>query len=191
MKLYLITHAHTQADPAVDGAKWQLSSQGQQQAHLLAAQPWWSEVQHIVVSSEPKTRLTVAPVVAERALPLHEDARFDELYRPGWVAAYSERVEQAFAVPEQPAGDWEPAAGALRRFLTGIEWLRRTFAGETVALAGHGLTFSLYRAHLLGQRYVKLADWRRLSFAAVALADPVAGQLMRDFEPVAGAMRRG
>lgn len=189
--LYLITHAHTQAEPAIDTACWRLSAQGERQAAFLAQQPFWPQVDRIILSSEPKTRLTVAPLLARRPLPVMVDARFDELVRPGWVEKYESRVAQAFASPEQPAGDWEPANRALNRVLAGVADLCIHLAGQTLALVGHGLTLSLYRAHLLGQTHVRFDDWRRLGFAAVALVDPVAGRLLRDFEAMAGALPRG
>jgi broad specificity phosphatase PhoE len=189
--LYLVTHAHTEAEPAIESARWRLSAQGERQAALLAQQPFWSQVDRIILSSEPKTRLTVAPLLALRPLPVTIDARFDELVRPGWVEQYESRVAQAFAYPEQPAGDWEPAGHALNRMVAGIADLCIEWAGQTLALVGHGLTLSLYRAYLLGYSYVGLGDWRQLSFAAVALVDPVNGRLLQDFAAVAGTLPRG
>jgi broad specificity phosphatase PhoE len=193
VKLYLITHAHTQQDQTQDARLWRLSPLGEPQAAALADQPFWAEVTALALSSEAKTRLTVEPLLARRPLPVTLDGRFDELHRPSWVgeAEYLARVRQTFAQPRQPAGDWEPAQQALERFLAGIAALTTQFAGETVALVGHGLTLSLYRAHLLGQGQVAYEDWQQLSFAAVALADPVAGRLLADFAPVAGASPRG
>ncbi|MEZ4611497.1 MAG: hypothetical protein R2838_14885 [Caldilineaceae bacterium] len=40
-RLYLITHAHTAADPATDARLWRLSPTGVDQAAQLAAAPWW------------------------------------------------------------------------------------------------------------------------------------------------------
>jgi broad specificity phosphatase PhoE len=191
MQLYLITHALTHQDRATEATQWRLSAQGQAQAALLAQQPFWVQIDRILVSSEPKTRLTVESVLAVRPLPVWSDPLFDELRRPGWTVDYTAQVRQAFAVPDQAAGEWEPANGALQRFLTGIGFIRQEFAGETLALVGHGLTLSLYRAYLLGQTRVNLADWQQLSFAAVALVDPEARHMLQDFQPVAGHSPRG
>ncbi len=191
MRLYLITHAHTQQDRTADATHWQLSAQGIEQAHRLAQQPFWVEVTQIVLSSEAKTRLTVASVLGERNLPVWVDDRFDELHRPGWVKEYALHVQQAFAQPEQRAGEWEAADVARQRFLAGLSTVIDKFAESTVALVGHGLTLSLYRAWLLGQPRVAFADWQQLSFAAVALVDPIAGKLLQDFQAVAGRLPRG
>ena len=191
MQLYLITHAHTQVDTTQAAVHWSLSPLGQAQAETLATMPWWAQVDRIVLSSEAKTRLTVAPLLASRALPVAVDARFDELQRPGWTQDYVAQVHQAFAEPNQRAGAWETAADALARFRAGIADLCQLYGAETLALVGHGLTLSLYRAHLLGRPQVDLAEWRTLSFAAVALADPNQRQLLQDFQPVAGQLARG
>lgn len=186
MRLYLIRHAHTQPDPQADAAQWSLSARGQAQAQILARQPFWAEVTHIVVSSEAKTRLTVEPVLTQRQLPLLVDPRFDELRRGGWSsdAEYVNQVQLAFAQPAQPAGEWEAAAHALQRLRSGIADLVVRYPGATLALVGHGLLLSLYRAALRGQATVPLADWQQLGFAAVALVDPTAGRLLQDFTPV-------
>lgn len=189
-RLFLITHAHTQIQPALDARQWVLSAAGQQQTERLAALPLWQEVTAIVLSSELKTRLTVDMVLARHPRPVLVDARFDELYRPGWVEDYATQVQRALATPTVAAGEWEPAAVALARFQAAIADLCTQFAGATIALVGHGLTLSLYRAHLLGYEQVRFADWQQLSFAVVALVDPVAEQWLAEFQPVAGYMAR-
>lgn len=190
-QLYLITHAHTQIDAGVDATRWHLSPRGQVQAHRLAEQPFWPQVDQIILSSEAKTRLTIAPVLMQRDLPVIMEPQFDELRRPGWVEDYQAQVAQAFALPDQPAGEWESAAHAQQRMVHGIAALGRRFAGQTLALVGHGLTLSLYRAALLGQSRVILAEWQRLSFAAVALVELETGRLLQDFRAVAGESPRG
>lgn len=192
MRLYLITHAHTQQVQTEDARTWTLSNAGREQAEALAHAPFWDDVDLVLVSSEAKTRLTVQPVLEARSLPVWTEARFDELRRPGWVDNYEERVQQAFANPTQPAGDWESAARAMDRFMDGMMLMKKRFvAQETLALVSHGLILSLYRAHLLGQSHVDFADWQRLSFASVALVDPNRERILQDFEPVGEPMPRG
>ncbi len=141
-----------------------------------------------MVSSEPKTRLTVALVLAARRLLMAVDPRFDELRRgSGWVDDYGARVAEVFANPERSIGGWESATDALARFREGIHTLADAFPNETIALVGHGLTFSLFRAHLLGQIRVNFADWQRLSFCALAEVEWPGLQLVQDFQPVPGA----
>jgi broad specificity phosphatase PhoE len=185
---YLVAHAHTQPVPDRDARTWGLSDLGRMQAAVLAREPFWDAVDFVAVSSEPKTRLTLEPALAGREVELLVDERLDELRRPTWLdtpALYRARVAQAFAAPEQPAGDWEPAATALARFLAAIEALSARFAGRTGVVVGHGLTLSLYRADLRGQPAPTLADWQRLDFAAVAEVDVARGALLADFRPVA------
>jgi broad specificity phosphatase PhoE len=189
--LFLITHAHTRQQPGMDAATWILSETGLAQAQILAQQPFWDGVDRIVLSSEPKTRLTVEGVLRTRPLPVIIAPRFDELVRTAeWTENYAARVAEVFANPDASIGGWEAAQHALTRFLAGIDTLRQQFAGETLALVGHGLTLSLYRAHLLGQTRVNLEEWRTLSFAAVAQVDLQSQKLVADFISVAGASPR-
>ena len=188
--LTLITHAHTQVDPATDAVTWRLSAAGESQATALAEQPFWATVDRILLSSEAKTRLTVAPVLAQRSLPIMADARFDEAARPGWCDDYAARVAAFFAEPETSAGGWETANSALARFLEAIEADVPAAGSEHVALVAHGLVLSLYRAHLLGLASVPFDAWRRLEFAAVAHVDLVGPTITQDFAPVAPSPAR-
>lgn len=186
--LYLITHAHTQQMKDADATRWVLSEAGQAQAEALARLPFWDGVDRIVVSSEPKTRLTVASVPAANKIPLTVDPRFDELRRgSGWVDDYGARVAQVFAHPDRAIGGWERASDGLGRFLEGIHGLADAFPAESIALVGHGLTFSLFRAHLLGKAQVDFADWQRLFFCALAEVEWPGLTLVQDFQPVPGA----
>ena len=179
-KLYLIAHACTRQVPDTDAALWQLNELGHKQAAALARQPFWDEVDRLLLSCEPKTRLTAAPFLQQKQLPVEEDARFNELRRsPEWTNDYTGRVAELFRRPQRSVAGWEPAAAALTRFCAGIdEWASR-HPQETLALVGHGLTFSLYRAHLLGLPTVRLQNWQELSFAAVACV--VDGLITEDF----------
>jgi broad specificity phosphatase PhoE len=179
-KLYLITHACTRQIPNVDAATWHLNDEGRRQAAALARQPFWKGVDRLLLSSEPKTRLTVAPLLQEKSLPVEEDDRFDELRRtPEWTYDYTARVAELFRRPQESVAGWERAADALTRFCAGIAAWTCRHPQETLALVGHGLTFSLYRAHLLGLPTVPLRDWQELPFAAVACVE--GGRVSEDF----------
>ena len=179
-KLYLIAHACTRQVPDTDAALWQLNGLGRKQAAALARQPFWDEVDRLLLSCEQKTRLTVAPLLQGKDLPVEQDDRFNELHRtPEWTDDYSARVAEVFRRPRESVAGWEPAAAALDRFCEGIDDWAARHPQETMALVGHGLTFSLYRAHVLGLSTVVLTDWQQLSFAAVACVQD--GQIVEDF----------
>ena len=179
-KLYLIPHASTRQVPDTDAVLWQLNELGRKQAAALAQQPFWDEVDRLLLSREPKTRLTVAPLLKSKDLPVDEDERFNELHRTAeWTCDYTARVAKVFRRPLDSVAGWEPAATALTRFISGIDDWAARYPQETLALVGHGLTFSLYRAHLLAQPTVVLRDWQQLSFAAVACVQ--GGQIVEDF----------
>ena len=179
-KLYLIAHACTRQVPDTDAALWQLDELGVKQAETLACQPFWDDVDRLLLSSEPKTRLTVAPLLQKKELPVEEDARLNELHRtPEWTDDYTGRVAEVFCRPRESVAGWETASDALTRFRNGIDEWASLYPQETLALVGHGLTLSLYRAHLLGLPTVPLQDWQQLSFAAVACVQY--GQFVEDF----------
>ena len=74
-KLYLIAHACTRQVPDSDAALWQLNELGQSRPPPSPASVL-GRVDRLLLSCEPKTRLTVAPPLEERQIPVAEDARF-------------------------------------------------------------------------------------------------------------------
>ena len=179
-KIYLIAHACTRQVPDTDAAHWQLNELGLAQAAALARQPFWDDVGRLLLSREPKTRLTVAPLLQKKEMPVEEDDRFNELHRtPEWTDDYTGRVAEVFCRPRESVAGWETASDALTRFRKGIDEWASLYPQETLALVGHGLTLSLYRAHLLGLPTVPVQDWQQLSFAAVACVQY--GQFVEDF----------
>jgi broad specificity phosphatase PhoE len=190
MRIYLITHAHTEQLPDVPSDAWRLSARGQEQAAELARAPFWDEVDRIVVSSEPKSLLTIADIATNRNLPVWIDSRFDELRRGGWSEDYARQVAALFAEPESSIGGWESAAGVRERAWQGFVELQHRFGDERVALVGHGLCLSIVRAAVVGKTHVDFSDWQRLRFAdyaTVELGNP--SRLLADFSLDATTVR--
>jgi broad specificity phosphatase PhoE len=181
MKIYLVTHAHTEALPGVAIDTWQLSARGEAEARALAGRDFWHDVDRVIVSSEPKAWLTVAGVAESRNLPIWVDSRFDELRRHGWVEDYAARVAEVLAYPSTAVGGWEPAASVRRRALTALSALRDRFTGETLAVVGHGLCLSILRSAILGESRVDFDAWQRLAFGshATIFVSPLA--MLQDF----------
>lgn len=188
-RIYLITHAHTAQQPDRAAELWELSPRGEQEAAQLAHADFWAEVTRIVVSAEPKTLLTVGPVLARHSLPVSIDCRFDEVRRGGWVENYADRVERFFAQPEQSVGEWECAAAARRRMVAGLMHQVQSHPGATLAVVGHGLGLSLLRAHIARLPVADFDLWRRLGFAAAACITVNPDTIVADFVPSASTMR--
>lgn len=189
MRIYLITHAHTEQLPSVAADAWRLSARGIEQAALLAKASIWEEIDRVVVSSEPKTLLTVAEIVAQRYLPVWIDSRFDELRRSGWTENYAAQVAAAFAEPSRSIAGWEAVVAVRQRAVSGLADLEQRFGGETLALVGHGLCLSIIRAEILGNPRVDFAAWQRLAFASYASIVLNPPTLLEDFPISANAMR--
>jgi broad specificity phosphatase PhoE len=181
MRVYLITHAHTEQIAGVAADAWRLSMRGIEQAARLAESPFWQQVNRIVVSAEPKSWLTVAKVAAERNLPVWIDSRFDELRRTGWIDDYAAQVARVFAQPTTQVMGWEAAESVRRRVQAGLADLQVRFAGETLALVGHGLSLSVLRADLLGLAQADFSAWQRLAFGSYALISLTPPTVIEDF----------
>jgi broad specificity phosphatase PhoE len=182
MRIYLITHAHTEQVAGVAADTWQLSLRGVEQASKLAESPIWTQISQVVISSEPKTWLTVETVVRQRHLPVWIDSRFDELRRSEWIEDYAAQVAKVFAQPVHPINGWEAAETVRLRALAGLADLSRRFPDQTLAVVGHGLCLSIVRSAILGHQQADFSTWRHLSFATHALISLHPSILIDDFE---------
>lgn len=189
MRIYLITHAHTEQNRDVAADTWRLSASGIEQAARLAEAPFWDEIDRVVISAEPKTWLTIADVVALRILPVWIDSRFDELRRSGWTEEYATHVASVFAHPTTEVKEWEAADSVRKRVNAGLADLQRRFGGETLALVGHGLCLSILRAELLGVAHVDFSSWQRLAFGSYALISLAPPAVIEDFPFGEGRLR--
>lgn len=166
-RIYLIRHAETE-EGGPDPALWPLSERGEEQVRVLAAQPFWSEIQAVVSSDEPKALATVAGIAAERGIPLFKHESLRELKRTrGRVDDYDERVRQVFARPAQSVEGWERATDAQARILACMDELIGRFDPQPFAVVSHGMVLALLLASVqnaLGQTF---EIWKQLGFASV------------------------
>ncbi len=184
--LYLIRHAATQRVPNVDPAQWTLSDKGFLAAVALAGQRFWPEIGRVVTSTERKALATVAPAAEMWRLPIESRAAFDEVRRGSYVEDYEAAVHTFFADPSHPPEGWESATTARERVVAGLEALLQEHPGQNLALVGHGLLWSLLRAHLLGQPQVDADEWRAIQMPDIAVWQWEAGEwrLRQDFEGI-------
>jgi broad specificity phosphatase PhoE len=147
---------------------------------LLSA-PFWSGVAAIVVSSEPKARLTAEPAAARFGLPIYVDARLDELRRGAWIEDNAATVAQPLAAPQVSVRDWESAASALSRAQEALAAWQAKFGTGELAVVGHGISLSLVRAWILGRSHVDIHEWQTLPFGAWATVDFQKQKIIRDF----------
>ena len=184
--LYLIRHAATERVPNVAPTQWTLSEEGFLAAVALAGRRFWPEIGRVVTSTERKAIATVAPAAEMWRLPLESRAAFDEVRRGSFLEDYEAAVRAFFAEPSRPPEGWESAAAARERVVAGLEALLQEYPGRNLALVGHGLLWSLLRAHLLGQSQVEAAEWRAIQMPDIAVWQWEAGEwrLRQDFEGI-------
>jgi len=178
--LYLVRHAETRRT-ALPAETWPLSEQGFQQVRKLAELPFWSEVDLICTSLEPKA-LQTAQIVAERhSLPIEPAFDLRELRRTGdRVADYEAAVREVLENPTTCFHGWEPAGEAQTRIVTAIERLLMLYEGETLAVVSHGLVLTLYLAYLTDTAPT-LDLWHSLPFASATRVDPEARTVLNHF----------
>lgn len=194
--IYFIRHARTQQNPALPAEAWNLSEEGFVAAAALAGKQFWTAIQQVITSDEHKTYATIAPALELWDLPHTRMAAFNEVWRVGYTATqaeYEAQVRQLFAAPAVSVDGWETAADALQRGMAGLNHLLATYPHQNLAVVGHGLLWSLLRAHLLGNAHVDPAEWKAVNFPDVMVWRVEKGEwgLVQDFEGIRRARDRG
>jgi broad specificity phosphatase PhoE len=145
----------------------------------------WRDVERIYSSPEWKAHETAQIIAGMNgiAVSLIEDLReverparrwFDDRYPGGYAGA----VAAYFAAPHEATHGWEPPAAAQARMRACIATLR-TWAPEPFAVAGHGLTLSLYLASVIGAE--PLAFWPSIRLPDIAVVDVECGTILQPF----------
>ncbi|MDQ3856457.1 MAG: phosphoglycerate mutase family protein, partial [Chloroflexota bacterium] len=88
MRLYLIRHGRTWPT-GPDSQEWPLSPEGVVEAEALAGAAFWTSVQALNSSPEPKAVSTVQPAARRYQLEIRQDERLIEVRRPSeWLGDY-------------------------------------------------------------------------------------------------------
>lgn len=170
-RIYVIRHAETE-QAGDDAFYWPLSEQGEEQARLLARQPFWSEVQAIVASDEPKAIATISQIAFDRRIPMFLEQRLRELKRTSeHIEDYEARVLEVFQKPAINVGGWERAADAQARALACFDELVKRYEATPFAIVSHGMLLSLLLASLQNMLGYTFELWQSLGFASVILVE--------------------
>lgn len=185
MRLVLVRHAMADTDPEVHPALWQLSDAGREAARALAREPIWQDIERIYSSPELKAHETAQIIAGPNGISviLLEDLR--EVERPSrqwfgdeYPGGYAGAVADYMRAPDAVTHGWEPPAKARERMRacieTAIHW-----DDEPCAIAGHGMTLSLYVASVTGEDVISI--WRSISFPDYAVLDLKRRKLVQPF----------
>lgn len=179
--ILLLRHAAVEPERAAHPALWPLSDAGRQAAQTLASQEQlWEPVQRIFSSPELKAAETAHIIAGPNGITvtLVEDLREVQRVIGQWFDDYPAAVRRYFATPHTAVHGWEPAAQAQARMVACVERLARAEPAP-FAIAGHGLTLSLYVAAVTGEDPSTL--WPGIGMPDVAIIDPDGRRLTRRF----------
>jgi broad specificity phosphatase PhoE len=150
--------------------RWPLSEKGRRQAHVLARQDFWRQVELIFSSPEPKASSTAKPAARRWGIPLRTADCLRELHRPRLIPDYPKAITRLFAAPEQSVAEMETAAQAARRITRCVKGLVTAHPGQTLAVISHGLVLTLFLAQL-DDRWPTTSEWRAVPFAGLITVD--------------------
>lgn len=184
MQIILVRHAVVDVDLAMPPCTWQLSDEGRRGARLLARDPIWLPVERIFSSPEPKAFETAHILAGPNGMSVTAIEDLHEVERPpnqwfgdDYPGGYRGAVTEYFSRPRAATHGWETPRVAQRRMRRCIERLRE-WEPWGFAVAGHGLTLSLYIASVTGLDpaqiwpAIGLPDYAVLDLDAAALVVP-------------------
>jgi broad specificity phosphatase PhoE len=184
MEVVLIRHARTASMPDTPPRLWGLSEDGRRAARALADNAMVRTLRLFAASHEPKAIQTAAAVADGR--PVLQIADLGELDRSGagWIESEAARLELVRAILDSPdvsIQGCEPAAHAQARFVRAVDALVQANPDGGLAVVSHGTVLSLYMAHLRGLPKADFDEWRRMHLPDLAVVDPNARTVTRDF----------
>jgi broad specificity phosphatase PhoE len=175
MRLVLVRHAMVETDPEVHPALWQLSDEGRAGARALAREPLWLDIERIYCSPELKAHETAQIIAGPNGISviLLEDLR--EVERPSrqwfgddYPGGYAGAVAEYMRAPDAATHGWEPPAKARERMRACIE-AAISWNDEPCAIAGHGMTLSLYVSAVTGEDVMSI--WPSIGLPDYAVLD--------------------
>jgi broad specificity phosphatase PhoE len=141
-KLYYVTHPSVQIDPTISPELWDISEKGRAEAQELLKQNFWSEIDYVFTSNEPKSR-TVGDIIAgkygitvESIQDLGEANRSKTHFLP--LEEYMQTVEDAYRNPNSEVRGWESHHHMYERNKAAVEDILKQHRGKTIAIIGHG-----------------------------------------------------
>jgi broad specificity phosphatase PhoE len=183
VRLYLVRHGAVTVREEQPSAQWHLSAEGRAAVESLAGEPFWASLAIVYSSPEPKAVATAQRLAGPHKLALRIERDLREVERP-WVAEGYEDVARRYLDGEAIAG-WEARADALDRVRKCIDGI--VAQGEDTAVVSHGLALTLYLQDMLDlDAEASNALWRSIRFPDVAIVDPQARTLEREFGATGG-----
>lgn len=180
MRLYVVRHAAVTVRQDVPPERWHLSPEGRAGASALGEDPCWADVALLYTSPEPKAVATAQRIAARNEKPIAIEHALREVARPWTSGDYRELVRRYLA--GDAVDGWEARAAALDRVRAAVDAIHECHADEDVGVVSHGLVLTLWLAELLGLDTAgTFGLWDRIRFPDVAVVDPDARTLERDF----------
>lgn len=179
--LYLVRHSQVSVRPERPGPEWHLSEEGRTAIEALGQEPRWATLGRLYTSPEPKAVATSQRLAAPHGLLIVIEGGLREVENRPWVGeGYAERVRRYLA--GEVIDPWEAKAGALNRVRACLAAISGRHPEGDVGVVSHGLVLTIYLADLLRLDAAAAYElWSRLKLPDVAVVDPVARTIERDF----------
>ncbi|WP_068084860.1 histidine phosphatase family protein [Polycladidibacter stylochi] len=158
-----LTHPNVDIDPARPVSQWNLSDKGRARLEQGLSQPWLTQVDHVVCSSEKKALETGQVLAGHLGMELTTAPNLQENNRDATGYLPKEEFEQVadefFARPAVNIRGWERALDAQNRIVKAItSVLKDTVDNESVLFVGHGGVGTLLKCHLANTAIARAHD---------------------------------
>jgi len=163
--LIFLRHGKTKVDKDIPISEWDLTEEGEKQAHDIAEVSFFQDVDVFIISTEKKAQQTILPLLdrLRKAGKKFEVVYSDEIAeldrnKGDFMdhATYEATAQEALSNPELQAneGKWESAAHARERFTTKVGMVDMENQGKKIMFVGHGYTMNMYFGDLRREKDV-------------------------------------
>lgn len=179
--LFFLRHAHTQKDPSQPAHTWNLSERGVAESNELANLKAFQSINHIYVSGEKKTVLTIDSLakklgISPTILPAFDEVRRGDVFITD--TAFKEEKRRQFENLSYHAFGGESCLDALIRFEHGIDSVIKKNPDGNILIVSHGTILTLYFAKIKCALDSLYERWRNISFCGYGIIEN--GKIIRD-----------
>lgn len=153
-KLIYITHPAVNLDKTKLPHEWGLSEKGFEEAKKLIEKDFWSEVNVIYSSTEPKA-VQVAQLASEKygiksfqEKDLGEADRTKTPFLP--FEEYMSAIKECYINPTTNIKGWESHHHMMERNINALQKIKENNLGKTIVIVGHGGAGTTLKCYLKG-----------------------------------------
>lgn len=173
-KLIYISHPAVNIDKTKPPHMWGLSKIGFEEAKTLLQKPFWSEVDIIYSSNEPKATQVASLASEKYNIQWIQEEKLGEADRTATpfmpLEEYMDAIQQCYVKPSENIKGWESHHHMMERNISALEEIKKENK-KTIVIIGHGGAGTTIKCYIKGVKLNFSEDPKRTGCIFIADLD--------------------